>query len=258
MSHMERRAGEKVKIDDNLILDYAKKIYGFAYSKTHNTADAQDPSQDIILTLLDKRTDLDAIENMNAYIYRICCYTWSNCFRKNKPQWDAVCNSGMRGSVLSDECAEESIMQDALYEKIRQELMYLSKTRRDIMILYYYEGKSGDEISKLLGIPASTVRWHMGETKMLLKERLSMDCKNEIYKPVKLWVGHSGSVQNYDMNGLCSDVIMQNICWICRNKPLSVEEIATTLGIAAIYLEDKIEKLLQTKCALPSFLFGIT
>lgn len=71
-----------------------------------------------------------------------------------------------------------------------------------------------------------------------------MTNENGVYLPVKLCIGHSGWVQNYDMNGLATDVIMQNICWICREKALSVEEIARTLGIAAVYLEDKIDKLL--------------
>lgn len=65
-----------------------------------------------------------------------------------------------------------------------------------------------------------------------------------IYKPVRLNVGINGQGDCHDMNGLTSDLIMQNICVICREKPLSMEEIARTLGISTFYLDDKIEKLL--------------
>ena len=230
---------------NNAVLKYAKKIFGFAYSKTHNTHDAEDLSQEILFQILNKQTDFSDIENMDAYVYRVCCYTWSNYLRKNKPAWNMInCSEQLVLSIPSDENIEQELIDRELFDKLRQEIMYLSRTRRDITIMYYYENKSGDEIAKILGIPSATVRWHMSETKTILKERIEMTDTNMIYKPVKLTVGHNGWVQNYDMNGLASDLIMQNICVICREKPLSIEEIARTLGIAAIYLEDKINKLL--------------
>lgn len=231
--------------NENAVFKYAKKIFGFAYSKTHNSYDAEDLSQEILYQILNKQTDFSDIENMDAYVYRICCYTWSNYFRKNKPAWNMLnFSQQLISSVPSDENIEKELIDSELFDKLRQEIMYLSRTRRDITIMYYYENKSGDEIAKILGIPSSTVRWHMSETKTILRERIEMTDTNMIYKPVKLTVGHNGWVQKYDMNGLASDLIMQNICVICRDKPLSTEEIARTLGIAAIYLEDKIDKLL--------------
>ena len=230
--------------NESKVMEYAKKIYGFAYSKTKNVHDAEDLSQDILTQLFDKRMDFSAIENMDAYIFRICSYTWSNYYRKNKPVWSALNNVTELDFLHSDENIEASYIQDELHEKLRQELMYLSKTRRDIMVMFYYDNKTGDEISRILNIPASTIRWHMRETKTILKERIEMNKTTEIYEPIRLNVGHSGYCPDYDMYGLASDVIMQNICWVCREKALSIEEIARTIGIAAVYIENKIEKLL--------------
>ncbi len=234
-----------MKITDKLILEYADKIYGFAYSKTHDHGKAEDLSQEILLQLCKKRADGHAdIDNMDAYIWRISYYTWANFLRKNKPAWDAVGGSEQLDSVADDEDIEADYERRELYERLRREVMYLSRTRREITVMYYYDGLRGEEIAARLGIPAATVRWHMRETKQILKERLTMESTNGIYTPTRLIVGHNGWVCNYDMNGLQSDIIMQNICIICRDRPLTVEEIARTLGIAAVYLEDKIEKLL--------------
>ena len=68
--------------------------------------------------------------------------------------------------------------------------------------------------------------------------------QNGIYKPVRLNVGIDGQGDCKVMNGLATDLIMQNICVICREKPLLIEEIARTLGISTFYLEEKIENLL--------------
>ncbi|MNL88258.1 RNA polymerase sigma factor [compost metagenome] len=59
--------------------------------------------------------------------------------------------------------------------------MYLSKMKRDITEMFYYENKSGDEVSKSLGIPASTVRWHLSQVKIDLKEKIEMTEQNGIY-----------------------------------------------------------------------------
>jgi RNA polymerase sigma factor (sigma-70 family) len=231
---------------ESLINEYAKKIFRFAYSKTNGYHNAEDLSQDIIVALCDTTIADKGIENMDAYIYRICCYSWSKYLRKNKPQWEALNNATAFDYMESDDDIEESYIQKELRKKLRQEVMYLSKTKRDITVMFYYENKSGDEISKILGIPASTVRWHLSQAKIDLKERIEMtkQSTNGIYQPIKLCAGRNGWGCFIDPCGLHDDVLIQNICWICHGKALTIEEIARTLGIAAIYLEDKIEKLL--------------
>lgn len=227
-----------------LIKEYAKRIFGFAYSKTNDVHNAEDLSQDIIAQLCDGSIAFKNIENMDAYIYRICCYSWSKYLRKSKPGWEALNNAGAFEYMESKDHIEEDLIQQELSEKLRQEIMYLSKTKRDITVMFYYENKSGNEISGILGIPASTVRWHLSQAKMDLKERIKITTETEMYKPVRLCTGRNGWGEHYDPCGLHTDVLMQNICWICHGRALSLEEIARTLGVAAVYLEDKIDKLL--------------
>ena len=230
--------------NDLIVCKYAKKIYGFSYSKPKNAHDAEDLSQEILVQLFGKEFKTQQIENMDAYVYRICCYTWSNFLRKNKPAWSMLGSFDDIAKLSTKEDIENDYIKNELHEKLRQEIMYLSRIRREITIMHYYENKTGDEISLVLKIPASTVRWHMKNTKVILKERLEMTEQNSIYKPVRLNVGIDGQGDCKVMNGLATDLIMQNICVICREKPLLIEEIARTLGISTFYLEEKIENLL--------------
>ncbi len=229
---------------ESLLSEYAKKIYGFAYSKTKNTHDAEDLSQEILLQICNKTFDPNQIDHPDAYVYRICCYTWSNFLRKNKPAWRSLGFCEFLSETPSDECMEDNYEENELRETLRREIRYLSRIRHDITVLYYYEGKSGNDIARLLQIPPSTVRWHMKETKTRLKERLEMTEEKGFFTPVRLDIGMDGQGDCLSMGGLTDDLIMQNICVICRDKPLSVEDISCTLGISAFYLEEKIEKLL--------------
>jgi len=227
---------------ENLISEYSKRIYGFAYSKTHNYHDAQDLSQTILTVLCEMDFSERAIADMNSYIYRVCQYTWSNYLRKNKRHWEGMRYIDEIKAVVSDEDIENELIQKELFKQLRREIMYLGKTKRDATVLFYYDSKSGDEIAEILEIPASTVRWHLSESKKILKERIDMT--DNIYVPKRLEVGFSGSAYTGALDGLRKDLLIQNICIMCHKKALPIEEIASNIGVAAAYIEDKLETLL--------------
>ncbi len=234
-----------MEITQSLYKDYAKKIYGFSYSKTRNHHDAEDLASNIVLSLCSSKINIEDIDNMDAYIYRICQYTWSKFLRKNKLAWQTLNINNIYEFEFSTDnnIIEEGYIKNEMHQKLWNEIMYLNKTRREIIIMYYYENKSSDEISRILNISSSTVRWHLHKTKIKLKERMEMNENNKTYRPIRLNIGHNGWIADYDMMGLSSDTLMQNICYICQGKALTLEEIARTLNVASIYLEDKLDKL---------------
>ncbi len=229
-------------LDDAMIRRYAEKIYGFAYSKTGNSADAADLSQEILLNLC--TADFEGVENMDAFIHTVCRYTWSKFLRRNKPAWDAVTVSGELSDYVDftdHKTPEDRVVERETYDRLRREVMYLSGIRREIIVLHYYDRLNATEIGERLGLASSTVRWHLSKIRSDLKERITMT--DEIYRPKKLSVGHYGWWNSRVYASLESDLLMQNIVYICRKTPLSVEDISRTLGVAAVYLEDKIADL---------------
>lgn len=79
-----------IKITDSMVQEYAKKIMGFAYSKTHNQQMAEDLSQEILLALGKAFQNQTEIVDMNGFVYTVSCYTWSSYFRQNKKHWNNV------------------------------------------------------------------------------------------------------------------------------------------------------------------------
>ena len=70
-----------------------------------------------------------------------------------------------------------------------------------------------------------------------------MQKTDEIYRPVKLSVGHCGWYENDVLRSLETDALTQNICWVCFGGALTIEEISRKLGVAVVYLEDRLDKL---------------
>lgn len=232
-----------MKINESIICEYAKKVYGFSYSKTKNISDAEDLAQDILTILVSEIKKNKEIEHPDTYIYRICQHTWAKFLRKNKkfesniPFDDSIL-------ALNDNSNLQDDLENALIlEKLRNEISFLSKMRRDILIFHYYEGKTSTEIAEKLSLSPSTVRWHLGESRKKLKERLNME-QTEIYIPEKLKCHYTGNITLDSLfMQLKKDVLLQNICIICSEDSLTIEEIARKLSVAAVYIEDKINRL---------------
>lgn len=232
-----------IKLSNEIIHIYAKKIMGFAYSKTHNLQIAEDLSQDILLSLSTSLRRQERVDDLDGFVYTICCYTWSKFLRNNKKHWNNL-DVDSFFDLQDDNNVEKNVHNQILIEKLRIEIAYLTKLHRDITIMFFYENKTGDEISKLLNIPHSTVRWHLGQIKKKLKAGIEMTTNNLNYTPQRIMAGHDGYTnEEYNQCGLGTDRLVDNICLACYGKTLSTEEIARTLMVAAGYIENHIKRL---------------
>lgn len=226
---------------DTLIERYAKKVFGFAVRKSNSRQDAEDLSQSILTALCETDWEKKAIADMDGYIYRICLNTYYTRLRKAARYWECVDYDALPEQADGSKTPEEALLHREDLQKLRREVMRLCRLRREAIVLFYYEHKSGREIAERLGVPESTLRWHLGEAKHRLKER--MDMTDKFYEPVRLQVYICGSATSPDLNGLRSDLLTQNICIACAERPKRVEEIAEQLGTAAAFIEERLPAL---------------
>lgn len=231
-----------IELSDEIVQKYAKKIFGFAYSKTRNTLQAEDLAQDILCSLTDSLRRQESIADLDGFVYTVSCYTWSKFLRGNKKHWN-----NLDVDVLFDLKSEHNVEADALnmlmIERLKNEIAYLTELHRKITLLFYYENKTGGEIAELLNISHSTVRWHLSEIKKKLKAGIEMD-ENLSYQPKRLMCGHDGWVRDTNMHGIGCNPLVDNICIACYGKPLTIEELSRTLHVAAAYIEPLVKDLL--------------
>jgi len=221
---------------------YSKKILAFAYNKTGNIYDAEDLSQEILIALCESIPKYPKIENIDGFVYTICYHCWSNFLRKHKKHWHSANIDDMH-NLHADNDVQSEVENIIFIEKMKHEIAYLSKTHRDIITMTYYDGKSSGQISRELKISDSTVRWHLTEIRKKLKGRIEMNNNENLnYKPIKLtatWFGRSGNTTK----GIGQYRLVDNICYLCYGKPLTIEEIAQKLSVAAAFIEPHIEEL---------------
>ena len=129
-------------MNDRLIAEYAKKIYGFAYSRTNNCIEADDLSQEIALSLCSINFPEKRIGSLDAYVYRVCEYTWARFLRKNKRAREMTGSADCIDFIEDDADIEGELIRRESCEKLRREIMYLGRLRREAVIMFWYDGKS--------------------------------------------------------------------------------------------------------------------
>lgn len=222
---------------------YAKKIYGFALSKTKNDRDAEDLSQNILLELFRIPLDEATVGDMDAYVFRVCRYAWSNFYRHERKYWQMCTLDDILHAADEHPTPEDTVLENEEYRILRRSVLNLSHARRQVTVLYYFEGLSGAEIAQRLSMPQSTVRWHLSASKQHIKEQLEME--NKLYTPKHLRVYFSGTANDFSLAGLRGDLIVQNIALACAREALTVEALCATIGVAAPYVEEKLPALLE-------------
>ena len=144
-----------IELTDEMVTQYAKKILGFAYSKTKNTYQAEDLAQEILCALVDSLRKQYEIVDLDGFVYTVSNYTWSKFLRKNKRHWNNLDIDALYG-LQNEQDVETEAVNALLIEKLKAEIAYLTELHRKITMMFYYENKTSGEIAALLNISHSS------------------------------------------------------------------------------------------------------
>lgn len=142
-----------------LMQSQMQNMYKTAWAILHNDEDAADAISDTILTCWEKLGQLKQTEFFKTWMTRILINQCNNTLKQRK-------------RVLPvDEIREASGLSQE-YENVEwmETLRSLDEKYRLVIILYYVNGLSTTEISKILHMPVSTVRTRLsrGRNQMAL------------------------------------------------------------------------------------------
>ena len=228
---------------DELIVQYLPKIYGFAMKKAFSYQEAEELSSDIVAEVYLSMLSAKEIVNIDGYVWRISEHVYSK-FVSSKKKREGVSIDGMDfpddTSVL-DEDAESEL------DLLRREIAFLTQTRRKIVYSFYYENKTISTITKEMGIPEGTIKWHLNKAKNDLKEGFIMERKigKLGIKPIEaIGFGHGGNPgSNSGTEHYLGNKLNLNIVYSVYHTPKTLTEIAEELGVTPVYIEDTVAEL---------------
>ena len=139
---------------------YGDMIYRRALTYTKNPPDAEDIAQEVLVRLYLAKKDFQSDDHLRFWLVRV---TQNECRKKYRRKNERT--------VSLDEISElaEASEED---RGVISAVMGLDRKYRQVILLYYYEEYSIDEISALTRIPKGTVGTRLRRAREILKRKL--------------------------------------------------------------------------------------
>ena len=229
---------------ERTVTEYLKPIFGFALKRCKSAEDAEDLTQEIVLKAYRTLLSRSDIRNTDKFIWTLAHNALANYYRDNAKITVGIPLDGLE-EIIADAVYEDEDNTQAV-NRLRYEIAYLSKTRCEILISYYFANKRQTDIAAELNIPVGTVKWHLFEAKKDLKRGMEKmrESSNLKFNPIKfdkLWF--TGIIGSDNTMQILKNKLVQNICYCVRDTAKTIEEIADDLGVSPVYIEDEVEKL---------------
>lgn len=161
--------GDRAKTEiTQLVLDHHREIYAYAYRLCGSVADAEDLTQMVFLTAHEKLEQLRDITKARGWLYAILRSHFLKLCRKKRPVPAATIE--MNFDEFAGPVEEAS---DIDSERLQIALAELPDPHRIVLVMFYFEQCSYQEIAERLEMPMGTVMSRLARAKARLRNHLS-------------------------------------------------------------------------------------
>ncbi len=143
-------------------------IYRIAYSYVHSKIDTEDIVQDVFVKYLESDQEFQTLDNEKYWLIRVTINTSLSFLRKTWNQRvfldDEMINRTMDSSPINN---DNNNMFEIIY--------HLPHKYKEVIILYYYEDLSINEIANILNITTSNVKKRLERARNIIRKKESSD-----------------------------------------------------------------------------------
>lgn len=161
-----------------LVRRHQQRIHRLAVHMLRDRAEAEDVTQETFIRAYQALARFDGRSEPYTWFYRITINLSLNRIRSRKTSRATHDTDDPRlDAVLTDRRPESadpsrSAQRRQLYLALCQGIDGLSDTLRTTLILVCIDGRSHEDVSKILGAPEGTIAWRIHEARRKLKEFL--------------------------------------------------------------------------------------
>lgn len=146
---------------------YYSAIYQYCFLHIRDRECAEDMAQETFVRFFEALMKGTDIRKIKSYLYRIAGNIIKNDYRKKKE----ILNEDLQDTAVGD-LTETEIRMD-----IERALARLPEDIRETAILFFFQGLKQKEISDLLNIKVSLVKYRVSKAKELLAKQLEVEMK---------------------------------------------------------------------------------
>jgi RNA polymerase sigma-70 factor (family 1) len=151
---------------------YAPRLYGKLLKTLHSEDLSSEILQEVFLTIWQKRSLIDPTRSFRSYLFKIADNLAIDLFRKaNRDQ--AVMSRLLAASIDHYTHTEEWLEQKEKAGLLHKVIEELPPQRKMVFVLCKLEGKSHEEVARMLNISPSTVNNHIVKAMQFLRNYLA-------------------------------------------------------------------------------------
>lgn len=235
----------EMKTED--ILKFYDDLNRLAASKCESRYDAEELVSETMLAAVAFVSRGGTIEHPKTWLANTLMHKYNDSLRR-KYRRPVIVNLDDCIHIAGDDAgADETIDCSEEYAKVRQEVSYLARITREVVIYYYFGGNSVEEIARRLQIPEGTVKSRLAAGRAQVRKGLDTMEVKENYLPGKLYVSYAGSsgAKHEPTSLVEDDLIAQNLLILAYGRPLYMQELSRMIGIPAAYIEPIVSRLVD-------------
>ncbi len=170
---IEEMHGGDLLAFERLVTLFEDRIYTYVLRLVGNRDDAADLVQETFLKLYRHRHKLKAEENVKSFLYTIATNVTRDYWRKTKRERLLRAGDDEMLETIADESTYSRIETHIVADDVLRALGALRPLYKTVLVLYYEQGFSYEEIAKLLDAPLNSVKTYLRRAKAAFKDELT-------------------------------------------------------------------------------------
>jgi RNA polymerase sigma factor (sigma-70 family) len=148
-----------------IINEYSNRLFGFIQKRVPSTADAEDITQEVWYQL-SRVVELDAIEQISGWLFRVARNRITDNYRKQKPDLLLDKNSDdsddesfdLKSILMADTVSpEDENLKEIFWEALFEALEELPENQKNVFVWNELEDQTFQEISDRTGVNIKTL-----------------------------------------------------------------------------------------------------
>jgi RNA polymerase sigma-70 factor (ECF subfamily) len=156
---------------------YYPRIYVLAMSRLRNASEADDVSQQTMISVWQNVKTLKNLEAFPAWITRVAINNCNAVLRRDKRSVSGDSEAVLAEIVETDEelLPEPYVLREDLKKRLGNTVRELREEQREAVTLYYYNQLSVSEISAATGVSQNTVKSRLSLARKYIKGKLQAE-----------------------------------------------------------------------------------
>ena len=175
--------GGDLEAYDKIAEIYQKKIYGLSFNLTRNQMDAQDVTQEVLLTLFRKIHTFQGKSAFSSWVYRITLNASYMKLRSKKKEPNVSIDelmpsfngAGFQQEKIQDwsENTESLLFTNETSDVINKAIDLLPEKEKVVFLLRDVEGLSTEKAGEILDLTVPAVKSRLHRARLFLRKKLS-------------------------------------------------------------------------------------